>query len=114
MFLALLVDELALSMATGRLVFKYSAARRPRRGDILDQRGAAWKWTELSPTFSALDVSTRQANVVCDLPEPRDSVARLTSCGSSWCGWLNMALFRDGPLSLGAILIESSAAAHVA
>src|SRR5262249_4570557 len=38
MLLALLVGALALSMATGRLIFKYSAARRPRRGDILDQR----------------------------------------------------------------------------
>jgi hypothetical protein len=59
-------------MATGRLIFKYSAARRPRRADILDQRGSAWKWTELSPTFSASDVSTRQANVACDLPAPRE------------------------------------------
>src|SRR5215470_418196 len=72
MLLALLVGALALSMASGRLIFKYSAARRPRRGDILDQRGAAWKWTELSPTFSASDASIRQANVVCDLPEPRE------------------------------------------
>jgi hypothetical protein len=72
MLLALLVGALALSMATGRLIFKYAAARRPRRGDIIDQRGSASKWTELSHTFSSSDASTRQANVVCDLPEPRE------------------------------------------
>ena len=72
MLLALLVGALALSMATGRLIFKYSAARQPRRGDILDQRVSAWKRTELSPTFSPSDVSTRQANLVCDLPAQRE------------------------------------------
>jgi len=72
MLLALLVGALALSMATGRLIFKYSAARQPRRGDILDQRMSAWKRTELSPTFSPSDVSTRQANLVCDLPAQRE------------------------------------------
>src|SRR5262249_11990212 len=113
MLLALLVGALALSMASGRLIFKYSAARRPRRGDILDQRGAAWKWTELSPTFSASDASIRPMSSAI-YPSRENSVARLKSCGSSWCGWLNMALFRDGPLSLGATLIESSAAARVA
>jgi hypothetical protein len=57
MLLALLVGALALSMATtGRLIFKYTAAR-----------GSTWKWTELSPTFSASDVSTRRPDVVCDL-----------------------------------------------
>jgi hypothetical protein len=65
-----LVGALALTAATGRLIFKYSAARRPRRGD-LDQPGSAWEGTELSHTFS-VDVSTRQATVVCDLPEPRE------------------------------------------
>ena len=55
MLLALLVGALALSMATtGRLIFKYAAAR-----------GSTWKWTE--PTFSTSDVSTRRADVVCDL-----------------------------------------------
>jgi hypothetical protein len=72
MLLALLVGALALIVATGRLIFKYSTARRPRRGDILDRRGSAWEWTELSHTFSASDVSTHQANVVRDLPEPRE------------------------------------------
>jgi len=65
----LLVGALALAVATSRLIFKYAAARRPCRGDILDQRG---EWTELSHPFSASDVSTRQADVVCDLPEPRE------------------------------------------
>jgi hypothetical protein len=51
MLLALLVGALALTVATGRLIFKYSATRRPRRTS---------------------DVSTHQANVVCDLPEPRE------------------------------------------
>jgi hypothetical protein len=58
-------------VATGGLVFKYSAARRLRRGDILDQRSSAWKWTEPVHTFSASDVPTRQADVICDLSEPR-------------------------------------------
>ena len=49
MLFALLVGALALTMAAGCLIFKYAAARRPRRGDVLDQRGSAWKWTELSP-----------------------------------------------------------------
>jgi hypothetical protein len=71
MLFVLLVGALALTAATGRLIFKYSAARRPRRGDILDQPGSAWEGTELSHTFSA-DVSTRQATVVCDLPGPRE------------------------------------------
>jgi len=35
------LGALALTVATGGLVFKYSAARRLRRGDILDQRGSA-------------------------------------------------------------------------
>jgi hypothetical protein len=43
-----------------------------RRGDIIDQRGSAWKWTEPSHTFSASDVLSRQANVVCDPPERRE------------------------------------------
>ena len=51
------LGALALTVATGGLVFKYSAARRLRRADILDQRGSA---------------STRQADVICDLPEPRE------------------------------------------
>jgi hypothetical protein len=54
------------------LIFKYSAARRLRRREILDQRGSAWKWTEPSHTFSASEVSIRQANIVCDLLEPRE------------------------------------------
>jgi len=66
------LGALALTVATGGLVFKYSAARRLRRGDIFDQRGSAWKWTEPSHTFSASDVPTRQADVICDLPEPRE------------------------------------------
>jgi hypothetical protein len=41
----LLVGALALTVATSRLIFKYAAARRPRRGDIFDQRGPAWEWT---------------------------------------------------------------------
>jgi hypothetical protein len=57
MRLAVLVGALSLTAATGGLVFKYSAARRLRRADILDQRGSA---------------STRQADVICDLPEPRE------------------------------------------
>ena len=60
MLLALLVGALALSVATmGRLIFKYAAAR-----------GSTWKWTE--PTFSTSDVSTRRADVVCDLLEPTE------------------------------------------
>jgi hypothetical protein len=72
MLFALLVGALALTMAAGCLIFKYAAARRPRRGDILDQRGSAWKWTELSHTYSASDVLAHQTNVVSGLPELRD------------------------------------------
>jgi hypothetical protein len=92
--LALLVGALALSMATGRLIFKYAAARRPRRGDILDQRESAWKWTELSHTFSASDASTRQANVVCDLPEPRE-----LSCATEELRQLLVQLVEHGTFS---------------
>jgi hypothetical protein len=70
--LALLVGALVLTVATGGLIFKYSTARRLRRGDVLDRRGLAWEWTQRSHTFSASDVSTRQANVVCDPHEPRE------------------------------------------
>jgi hypothetical protein len=68
----LLVGAFALTVATSRLIFKHAGARRSRRGDIFDQRGPAWEWTELSHSFSASDVSTRQTNVVSDLPEPRE------------------------------------------
>jgi hypothetical protein len=68
----LLVGALALTVATSRLIFKYAAARRPCRGDVLDQRGPGWEWTELSHPFSASDVSTRQADVVYELREPRE------------------------------------------
>jgi len=94
MLLVLLVGALALSMATGRLIFKYHAARRPRRGDILDERGSAWRWTELSPTFSASDVSTRQANDVCDLPEPRE-----LSCATEELRQLLVRLVEHGTFS---------------
>jgi len=72
MLLALLVGALALTVALGRLIFKYSAARRARRGDTLDQQRSAWKWAEPLHAFRASDLSTRQANVVCDLPAPRE------------------------------------------
>ena len=94
MLLALLVGALALSMATGRLIFKHSAGRRSRRRDILDQRGSARKWTELSPTFSASDVSKGRANVVCDLPEPRE-----LSCATEELRQLLVQLVEHGTFS---------------
>ena len=94
MLLALLVGLLALSMATGRLIFKYAAARGPRRGDIFDQRESAWKWTELSHAFSTSDASTRQANVVCDLPEPRE-----LSCATEELRQLLVQLVEHGTFS---------------
>jgi hypothetical protein len=94
MLLALLVGALALSMATGRLIFKYAAARRLRRRDTLDQRGSAWKWTELSPTFSESDASIHQANVVCDLPEPRE-----LSCATEELRQLLLQLVEHGTFS---------------
>src|SRR6516162_10933405 len=39
-------------------------------------------------------------------PSQESSAARLKSCGNSGCSWLNMALFRDGPLSLKATSIQ--------
>jgi hypothetical protein len=92
--LALLVGALVLTMATGGLIFKYSTARRLRRGDILDQRGSAWKWTEPSHTFSASEVSIRQANVVRDLPEPRE-----LSCATEELRQLLVQLVESGTFS---------------
>jgi hypothetical protein len=81
-------------MVTGRLIFKYFVTRRPRRRDILDQRRSAWKWAELSPTFSASDVSKRQANVVCELPEPRE-----LSCATEELRQLLVQLVEHGTFS---------------
>jgi hypothetical protein len=92
LLLALLVGALVLTVATGGLIFK--AARRLRRGDILDQRGSAWKWTEPSHTFSASEVSIRQANVVCDRPEPRE-----LSCATEELRQLLVQLVESGTFS---------------
>ena len=91
--LAMLVGALALSMAAGRLIFKYVAARRLRRGDILDRRGLAWECTQ-PPTFPASDVSTRQTNVVCDPPEPRE-----LSCATEELRQLLVQLVESGTFS---------------
>jgi hypothetical protein len=92
LLLALLVGALVLTVATGGLIFK--AARRLRRGDILDQRGSAWKWTQPSHTFSASEVSIRQANVVCDRPEPRE-----LSCATEELRQLLVQLVESGTFS---------------
>jgi hypothetical protein len=39
-------------------------------------------------------------------PSRESWTARLKSCGSSWCGSLNMALFRDGPLEATSIQVS--------
>ena len=94
MLLALLVGALALTVALGRLIFKYSAARRARRGDTLDQQRSAWKWAEPLHAFRASDLSTRQANVVCDLPAPRE-----LSCATEELRQLLVQLAEHGTFS---------------
>ena len=60
---------------------------------ILSQRRT---YRHVKPTSSAI------------YPSQESSAAQLKSCGNSWCSWLNMALFRDGPLSLKATSIQVS------
>jgi hypothetical protein len=94
MLLALLVGALVLIAATRGLIVKYSAARRLRRGEILDRRGLAWEWTQRSHTFSAPDVSTRQAIVVCDRHEPGE-----LSCATEELRQLLVQLVESGTFS---------------
>jgi hypothetical protein len=81
--LAVPVGPLALAATKGCMP-KHSATRRPCRGDILDQRGAARN--AISPdlrvpqTFFAPVSPRRRVTVVRGLPE---SSARWKNCGDS-------------------------------
>src|SRR5713226_746135 len=73
--LALLAGALALVAIIGPMIFKYSAAGRPRRRDIFD-RGAARNANvpdeRVSPTLSGSVAPTHHTSVVRDLPKSSD------------------------------------------
>ena len=73
--LALLAGALALVAIIGPMIFKYSAARRPGRGDIFDRgavRNANVPDERVPPTLSGSVAPTRHTSVVRDMPKSSD------------------------------------------
>src|SRR5215467_12669863 len=83
-------------------VLEYSATRRPRRGDILDQRGTAWNAIShdlrIPQTFFAPVSPIRRATVVRGPPEPSDRSCAIEELRRICCSKLNTAPSHDGPV----------------